>query len=296
MATTVIGAFSDFKANTNITDRQEKIVSTCRENVVRVLGEKLTLHSEQPSLLIGSYDRDTMPRYLKDGDVDVMVVLHYGQHSDWDDAEGTSKALQRFKSILQAEYTDTPCGVDRNCVTMQLSEFRLDVVPAFRFKDGTHKIPDTYRKKWLPTQPQSFADEVTRINKNIDGKFVPFVKMVKSWNRQYKTRLRSFHLECVLLKHYAGYTEGYTYHSTASVFFGALPGYLNGEVTDPISGDRVDLYMGNSSLGYDRDVFVKRAEKAATLAKSAYDHSEQYPVTAIAKWKELFGELFPAYG
>jgi len=296
MATTVTSSFKEFSSNLNISDRQESLVSTCRNNVVSKIGNSLQLHSSQPSKLIGSYDRDTITRCLIEGDVDVMVVLHYGKNKDWDNEEGVSKALNKFKEILKESYPKTECNIDRNCITMKLSEFRLDVVPAFRFNDGTYTIPDTYRKKWLSTDPVSFSSEVTRINKNMDGTFIPLIKMVKGWNRTFNKKLRGFHIECMMIHHYKNYKESYSYQSTLRVFFSKLPSYLGRAMYDPITGDRADLYLDNESLGYNREHFIKRATKASESAEEAFQDSDKYPSIAIGEWKALFGEFFPTYG
>lgn len=296
MATTVTSAFSQYATNLNITDRQTTVVSNCRANVVAKIGSKLTLHSEQPSKLIGSYDRDTLIRYLSEGDVDVMVILNYGQHKEWDNKEGATKVLERYRTILQEAYTDTPCRVDRNCVTMQLSQFRLDVVPAFHYTQGYYTIPDTYRGAWLKTDPIAYADQVTSVNKTMGGAFVPLVKMIKGWNRELPKPLRSFHLECMMLNRYRSYTQSYTYDSMVNAFFSDLPTYISKATYDPTTGDQVDLYLDNGSLGYSRADLVKRAENAAAKAQEAYDDREKYPSVAIKEWKELFGEFFPAYG
>src|SRR4030095_2015777 len=44
------------------TDRQESVVSNWRKNVVTKLGEEMFLLFDQPSTLIGSYDRDTITK------------------------------------------------------------------------------------------------------------------------------------------------------------------------------------------------------------------------------------------
>ena len=296
MATTIKESFRIYASNLNVSNRQETIVSNCRKNVVSKISAKLSLHTEQPSRLIGSYDRDTLTRYLRQGDVDVMIVLHYGKNKSWDNKDGVQKALRRFRDILKEAYPKTDVGIDRNCVTMELSEFRLDVVPAFRWKEGYYSIPDTYRGAWLPTDPTRFAEMVTRINKNMGGTFVPLIKMVKGWNRELPKPLRGFHIECMMVDHYKTYTKPYTYDSTLNVFFSNLPGYLSGASYDPVNGDRVDLYLDNGGLGYDRKRLVKQAQDAANLASEAFSDGESYPSVAIGEWKELFGEFFPAYG
>ncbi len=295
MATTIIESFKQFASNTNISDRQEEVVSNCRTNVVSKIKNKLSLYSQQ-SRLIGSYDRNTLIRYLKEGDVDVMVVLHYKENEDWYNNEGVNKSLNRFKSILSEAYPKTECRVDRNCVTMKLSQFRLDVVPAFKFDDGSYRIPDTYRGKWLNTNPVKFAEEITRINKNMEGDFIPLIKMVKAWNREFSKQLRGFHIECMMINHYKNYTQSYTRDSMLKVFFSNLSSYINSASFDPISGDRVDLYLDNDTIGNNRATFVDRAKKAASLSEEAFQDSEKYPATAEGERKELLGEFFPAYG
>lgn len=296
MATTTKESFKQFASNLNITDGQGTVVSNCRTNVVAKIREKLSLYPEQPSKLIGSYDRDTLIKYLKERDVDVMVVLHYGENKDWDNDEGATKALNRFKIILQDAYPNTPCAIDRNCVTMKLSEFRLDVVPAFRFTQGYYTIPDTYRGKWLQTDPTKFADEVTRINKNMLGDFVPLMKMIKGWNREFSNPLRGFHLECIMINHYKNYTQTYTFESMVKTFLGNLPTYLSLPTHDPINGERVDHYMDNKSLGNSRDNFVARAKKAAKLSEEAYSAGEIYPSIAIGnrQMEGTFWRIFPS--
>jgi hypothetical protein len=297
MALTVKESFRQFASNLNITDNQGILVSLRRKKVVDAIEKKLYLHTSQPSRLIGSYDRDTHIKYLSEGDIDVMIVLHYGKHNEaWDNKEGVTKVLNRFKTILEESYPKITCSVDRNCVVMKFSEFKLDVVPAFRFTDGDHKIPDTYRGAWLRTSPVKFSKEVTRINKNMDGDFIPLIKMVKGWNRNYTKQLRGFHIECLMLKHYKNYDKSYTFDSMLNVFFSKLPSYLKSPSYDPITSDRVDLYLDNSGLGYKRENFINRAKKISIETEEAFEDRDKYPILAIKKWKEILGEFFPAYG
>lgn len=295
MATTIAASFRAYASNLNITDRQATTVANCKNNMVTKLGAELSLH-DQKARVIGSYDRDTLTRYLSEGDVDVMVVLHYGDNKGWDTADGTVNALSRFRKILDAAYPDTPCRVDRNCVTMKLSQFRLDVVPAFYFTDGSYSIPDTHQRRWIKTNPIKFANGITAINKKMDGDFVPLIKMVKGWNREAGWPIRSFHLECMLYKHYASYSQSYTYNSMLNVFLQALPGYLANAAYDPVTGERVDGYLDNAAATTARQIAINKAKKAASLAKEAYEDEGKYPSLAIDEWKAVLGEFFPAYG
>jgi hypothetical protein len=299
MATTLLTSFKEFASNLNVTDRQEKVVSTCRENVVDAIKKEITLHSDQSSKLIGSYDRDTLIRYLSENDVDVMVILHYGKNKDWETPEGTVTVLNKFKSILSTAYPKTNMRIDRNCVTMKLSEFTLDVVPAFRYENGSYTIPDTYQKKWLSTNPVEFSKKISEVNKTMDSTFIPLIKMVKGWNRENGFIIRSFHLECMLYDHYKSYLQAYSYDSTLQVFFSKLPYYLRSSCYDPVTFDRLDEYLDNNAQVTDRDKAIEKAKKAAEISKKARDYSENYPdhpEYSINEWKKLLGEFFPLYG
>jgi hypothetical protein len=76
MATTINQAFGEYRSTLEVKDRQVWLVAARRYNVVATLTKELSLHSSTPSKLIGSYDRHTLTRYLSEGDVDVMIVLH----------------------------------------------------------------------------------------------------------------------------------------------------------------------------------------------------------------------------
>lgn len=299
MATTIKDSFNIYSSRLEITDRQGTKVSNSRTNLVDKLGNVLSLHPDEKSKLIGSYDRNTLTRYLSEGDVDVMIILHHGNNEDWDNAAGTGKALNKFKAILEEEYPDTTMRVDENCVTMQLSEFRLDVVPAFKLTSGGYKIPDTIRQQWVETNPFAFADLITKTNKAMDDKFIPLIKMVKGWNREEGWPIRSFHLECMMYNRYKSYTEGYSYDSMLRLFFEDLPTYLASTCYDPVTSERVDTYLDNYATTTKRQIAINKANKASAKAKEAYEDQTKYPNAisiSIEEWKALLGEFFPAYG
>lgn len=294
MATTIDQAFRQYASNLEITDRQAGLVRSRREAVVRALRAQISLYVPE-SLLIGSYDRQTLIRYLSEGDVDVMVILHYGINAVWDSPTGTEAALNRFKAVLDAAFPSVEKRRDRNCITMQYSEFRLDVVPAFSYANGSYyKIPDAVRHLWVSTNPIEFQAQLTRLNTTMSSMFIPMVKMVKGWNRNAGWPIRSFHLECMMLRWFTSNPSVSSYPSTLVRFFQALPILLGQESTDPVMGDRVDSYLDE---GYPsrRQEAITKATNAAALAKSAEGMS-YYAAYAIPEWKRLFGEFFPSYG
>ena len=295
MATTIDSAFTQYKANLEITDRQEGLVSTTRANVVGQLAANIALGTER-SLVIGSYDRHTLTRYLSEGDVDVLVTLAYPANAAWNTSAGATQALDRFKAVLDAAYPSTRKRRDRHCLTMHFAEFRLDLVPAFRYEDGHYTIPDSVEGRWMETDPIAFAALITNLNRAMGGTFIPLIKMVKGWNRQSGWPISSFHLECLMYAHCKGYAQAYTYPSLLKIFFEALPGLLGSTTLEPTRGERVDSYMDVGSPTR-RATAILKARLAARQAAAAYEHQTTHgPAVAMNEWQALLGDFFPRYG
>ena len=48
---------------------------------------------------------------------------------------------------------------------------------------GDYEIPDKVTGTWIKTNPEKHKEQATAKNKELDGRWVPLVKMVKGWNR-----------------------------------------------------------------------------------------------------------------
>lgn len=295
MATTIDTAFAQYKATLELTDRQEGLVSTARTNVVAALAAEIALGAER-SQLIGSYDRHTLTRYLSEGDVDVMVTLGYPANEAWNTPAGATHALDKFKAVLDAAYPSTPKRRDRHCITMHFTEFRLDLVPAFKYEDGHYTIPDSVLGRWIETDPIAFAGLITSRNKAMGGCFVPLIKMVKGWNRQNGWPIGSFHLECLMYAHCLGYAQAYTLPSLLNAFFHALPALLAAPVFEPTRGERVDGYMDAGSPTRRSTAIAKAQTAALKSAEATKDETVYGPAVSINEWKALLGDFFPSYG
>lgn len=296
MAYTIKESFRIFKENLEITDRQLTIVSNCKTNVVKTLQDSsISLH-EKKSLVIGSYDRYTLIKPLSSGDVDLLIILHYGNNKEYDNAEGTIKMLDRFKYALEQKYKTTEMRRDRNCITMKLSEFSLDIVPAFSNKDGYFTIPDSIDKVWLKTNPIKFAELLTSVNSSMDGTFKPLIKMVKAWNISQGKPLRGYHIECLMYHRYKSYIQSYTYDSMIREFFNSLSFYLNSYTLDPVMGGYVDSYLGSFN-DQKRINVIERARIAYERSKLAVEYAEKENIEdSIRLWRQIFGDYFPAFG
>jgi Second Messenger Oligonucleotide or Dinucleotide Synthetase domain len=291
MATTVPLAFAQFRSALEITGLQESTVSTRQQAVRNAVARELEVID---SFLTGSYARHTLIAPLKEADIDVFVVLaskYYGQFRD----RGQRRLLDALRAVLLKSYPSTP-DISRNgqAVTIRFSDFIVDVVPAFNRQGGGYIIPNSVAQTWISTDPKAHVDIVSESNRVHNGDLVPLIKMMKAWNRNIGRHFRSFHLEVLALSSVDGVAIS---DMPSGVRFVLDKGrdLVAKKNPDPAgysedvgfyidSPEKIAEAVGKFEAGYSLAV---RAEAASSAARTA---------DAIAIWRTLFGDYFPAYG
>ena len=288
MAITIKQSFLGFKSNLEITGLQQQTVSTRQQNVRDAVAADLTVLD---SFLTGSYRRSTMIAPLSDADIDIFVVLDssYFQHG------GQAALLDKVKTLLKKEYPKTP-KISRNgqAVTITFSDFVVDVVPSFNRQGGGFLIPDSVNARWISTDPKKHVEIWTTANSNHNGNLVPLIKMVKAWNRQHSSLLRSFHLEAMILGILTNVTIN-DFSSGARFVFDKARQAVKGSTYDPsgYGGNLADYLNTQQKI----DDVVSRLETAYTRAVDAESLEKQGKTSAaVDKWRLTFGDYFPAYG
>ena len=165
-------------------------------------------------------------------------------------------------------------------------------------------IPSRFGSGWISTDPTKHAEQTTAMNKSTDGYFVPLVKMFKSWNRTHYDKLTGFHLEMAMANAwpttnsliYPYGSEAVKYSSfaqAAAALFPAVASKLSFMTYDPagMSGN-IDDYLSYD----DRKLTRERLDSAATAAQIALRHeAREDHYSAISKWRDIFGDPFPAF-
>ncbi len=199
MARTILESFRKLKENLEITDLQQATVSTRQRNVRAAVEGELTVTD---SFLTGSYSRSTLIAPLKDADIDIIVILDPKYFYNYNGQNGGQAGLlDLLKRTLRKTYTNTP-DISRNgqAVTIQFTDFMVDVVPAFNRQGGGYLIPNSVSQTWLSTDPKKHVDIMSAANKAHDGDLIPLIKMIKGWNRTINDEFRSFHIEVMTLQ------------------------------------------------------------------------------------------------
>jgi len=288
MATTVPQAFGELKSRLEITEPQHSTVSTRQQNVRAAVESSLRVRD---SFLTGSYSRHTMIAPLKESDIDIFIILH----PDYHETSGQANLLDRVKRVLKNTYPNTP-DISRNgqAVTIQFTDFVVDVVPAFYREGGGYLIPNSAGQTWIATDPKKHVQILSDANSKHNGDLVPLIKMVKGWNRNIDRYFYSFHLEVLALQILDGVTIS-DFPSGVRYFFDKGRSYIRDKNPDPVGyGGDVGAYLNTNPK---IEGAVSRFETAYDRAIRAEDYDRRgYVQDAIDMWKKIFGQYFPSYG
>jgi hypothetical protein len=293
LAKTILESFQVLKSNVEITGLQSSIVSTRQQNVRYSFKNEIEILD---SFLTGSYSRNTMIAPLKEADIDIFIILQSKYFDQYNGRNGGQAGLlDLIKRILRKTYPKTP-DISRSgqAVTIQFTDFMVDVVPAFNRDGGGYLIPTSISQSWISTDPKKHIEVVSNSNKVHNGDLIPLIKMIKGWNRTINDFFRSFHLEVMALQILDNVTIS-DYPSGARFFFDKGRSYVKQQNPDPAGyGGDVGSYLNTQDKIADA---VSRFETAYTRAIKAEDYARRgYIADAVNMWRIIFGNYFPVYG
>lgn len=293
MATTIPEAFRTFKSNLEITGLQTSTVSTRQKNIREALENHLTVAD---SFLTGSYSRSTLIAPLKDADIDIFIILDadYFHHYNGKNG-GQAGLLDLLKRTLKKTYSKTP-DISRSgqAITIQFTDFNVDVVPAFHKQGGGYLIPNSIKQSWISTDPKKHVEIWALSNSTHNGDLVPLIKMIKQWNRTIDNYFMSFHLEAMVLQ-VLNNVRITDFPSGVRYFFDKGKDYVMKSNPDP-AGYNEDIgdYINTQSKV---DIATNRFKTAYLRALKAEENANRYDMgEAIKYWRMIFGDYFPVYG
>ncbi len=238
------------------------------------------------ALQVGSYGRGTGIHGLSD--LDMIYKMPLGL---WDDykGEGQARVLQRVKGAIDGTYPKTQSNVDRLVVVVSFEKYKIEVQPCFEQSDGSFLYPDTYKKRWLNTNPR---DEMAAISVQNDGKHgnvKDLCKMVRAWRNHHGREMGGLLIDTLVYQFFQNTAKydatGYASHHEMSTDFFK---YLSEEPRDK-SNYRAP---GSSQTVKIKKAFQKSAKKAYELCLLATEAQGQK--NCNDKWRKVFGRSFPA--
>ena len=246
--------------------------------------------------LTGSYARHTKTKPLKD--VDIFFVL--GPKENHWKSKSPSHVLGEFEKCLVKTYGQDQVERGRRCVTVEFDKknqtqdpdgkvLSIDAVPAF--DAGSHyEIPDGILGQWITSDPEIHKEEATAKNKQLGGKWVPFVKMLKRWNRQAGKPIKPMFLVEVMAQDLVDPPFN-SYPDEVQRFFSAAQYAIDQDWPDPAGlGPPVSDQMDAAK----RAAAKQALRDAERLAAQAMRAEQQGRVgDALQLWRQVFGRYFP---
>ena len=290
---TVAEAFEKFRKRLELSETERKDAVRRHQDV---RGRIRVDFDVSRDFLTGSYARHTKTKPLKD--VDIFFCL--GEEEKYRRDKAPEDVLGAFEKCLGAAYGADDVEQGRRCVTVEFEKrnptvneegkvLSIDAVPAFEV-DGCYEIPDRILGKWIKTNPEVHKEAATAKNVELDGKWVPLVKMLKRWNRSAHSPIKpSFLIEVMALELMdAPFT---TYPSEIRRFFASsLEGVLE-EWPDPAAlGSPISDQMTEGKRK-DAVAALRRAEVDA--ARAVRREQQGKGGEALALWREVMGDYFP---
>jgi Second Messenger Oligonucleotide or Dinucleotide Synthetase domain len=278
-------AFANLRKQLKITKAEQDLAARRHQEIRDVVADAWQLEDH---FLTGSYRRETKTKRLRD--VDIFAVIDGEGPQAGLRQKGPAALLGELKAILDEKY-DTVV-IDRMACTIDFGSdeeiMSFDVVPAFKRKGGGWEIPDTQRG-WIATNPKRHHELSSDKNAACDGKFVPFVKMVKGANRELGEPVEpSFLLEVMGLELV---TEPFgRYQDELNWFFATAAEEIAHDWPDPV-GLGPDVNSMSSSERSEAATALREAQQIAETAVWLEDEGKER--AAVEEWRKLFGWRMP---
>lgn len=240
--------------------------------------------------LTGSYVRHTKTKKLKD--LDIFCVV---------DADGANAALRdmsahgalgELQRLLAVKWSGVSIGRRACTIDFGTNEevTSFDIVLAFDRDGGGYELPDTTTGGWIASDPKVHAEQATAKNKACDGKWKPFVKMVKGWNREWDKPVRpSFLLEVMALELVR---EPFgTWGDELITFFANAADRIGDSWPDPAGlGPDVNSSMSSAEAA----VAAAKLREAQAVAERGSDLADAgKEKDAVREYRKLFGGRMP---
>lgn len=280
-------AWSGLRRTLEITPSEQRLAIRRHTEIREHLCASLQLRCD---FLTGSYARHTKTKKLKDVDI-FCVIAADGADAGVRDMSPHA-ALGHLQNLLAEKWPETTIGRRSSSIDFGADQevTSFDVVPAFDRAAGGFDLPDTTTGGWIATDPTIHAEKATAKNKASDEKWIPFVKMIKGWNREWDRPVRpSFLLEVMALDLVRGPFGRWGDELVA--FLANAADRIQEPWPDPAGlGPDVNSSMSSAEAA----LAAGKLREAQEIAERAVDLAdEDNERAAVEEWRKLFGWRMP---
>jgi len=216
-------------------------------------------------------------------DVDSLVILN--------NSELAGKNPEQVKDYFLKTLKDKLKGIKNIqkgdlAVTIEFNDGAIiQLLPAVKTAEGV-KIQSAKANKWSEVNPLGFVEKLTKVNKALEGKLVPTVKLIKGINAQFpeKRQMTGYHIESLAIEVFKSYAGERTTKAMLEHFFEKAKSKVLSPIKDKTRQSvHVDEYLGSQN-SEDRKGVSYRLDLIYRKIKSANN------VASIDLWKDALGE------
>jgi hypothetical protein len=283
--------FDQFLANLELTDTQRQDGQTKHQGVRQVLNQEYYHSTSETanSMLVGSWGKGTVVRPPRD--IDVLFVLPYEVYERYEQRHGNKQSalLQEVKSKLAKYYTYTEMSGDGQVVVVPFTSYGVEVVPAFKLKNGQYWICDTHDGgSYRTTDPVAEKSAIEESDKASQGNTRSLVRMLKCWQYACSVEMNSFRLEVLGTSFIGQWTHRGCAQSSfpymVQNFFAWMTKYVNGTAYAPGTNEKLPL----------GDTWASKAQSAFNRSSKACDYEKAGDhYNAGQEWQKVFGTDCP---
>lgn len=273
-------SFDRLLGNITVPGDARRVANGRRDRITGLLADAFTTLG---AFATGSMVRGTGLNGVSD--VDVMLVLHYGNHVK---GKTPRQLLEDVREVL-SKYNAKIVKKNGQAVTLYFTTWpNVDIVPAYQIQGASEilKIPNANTGNWISTSPTTHD----RAMAMLPVRRRQLVRMVKCWNHAHSSFLESFHLEQIALQ--AGVAhDGAPWAEDDWPW--ALKGYFEKAIDLTTPAATISESYGTAEWVELRS----RLARGRDLSTEAWHAVRRADIEdAVDRCRILFGGDFPAYG
>lgn len=237
------------------------------------------------TLQVGSFGRKTGIKGISD--LDMLYIMPKAKWDTYKDSNQL-KLLKDTKSAITGRYPLTDVHVDRLVVTVQYSNFHVEVQPVFELEGGSFYYPDTKNGgSWKTTKPRLEMDAIADLDALKNSNLRRLCKMVRAWKNKHGVGIGGLLIDTLAYNFLNSTTE---YDSKSFQHFDKLSRDFFKYLSELPKQDRYDA-PGSRQHVTVKKAFQRKAKKAYKLCSKAIEAEATSGVNG--KWKKVFGRPFP---
>ena len=196
-----------------------------------------------------------------------------------------------MKSVLQKTYSRTEIRGDGQVIVVDYNDIRFEVVPCFKCNDGSFCYPDTHDGgSWKNTNPKPEIEAMNVLDKDSNGNLKNLCRMTRSWNYYSKVGMPGFLIDCLCYHFIETHSR---YRMCSCIYYDEMCRDLFLHLSN--GANIVGVMPGSDKIVWSKSDYMKSAEKAYDTSCEAIRLSNTgHEYTSRLKWRELFGDRFPA--